>query len=307
MQVGHRDLLVGADRDDLLREHVERVARDRRSPRSRPRASLARRPRTRAGRRGTSGRCGPSRRHPSSCPARPTRCRPRATDFGLSTWITRSTAPMSMPSSRLEVATRHGMLPGLEQLLDLDPLLARERAVVRARSRCLPVVAFAGELVEPQRQPLGEPAVVDEHDRRAVLRDELEQRGVDRRPDRACASARARRHLDPVGGSAGCEVAVRAELAHVLDRDDDLEVELLARPGVDELDRHGPPGDEAADLLERPLRGRQADALERRRDDALEALEREREVGAALGPGDGVHLVEDHASRPCAASRAPAR
>ena len=47
----------------------------------------------------------------SSCPARPTRCRPRATDFGLSTWMTRSTAPMSMPSSSDEVATRHGIFP----------------------------------------------------------------------------------------------------------------------------------------------------------------------------------------------------
>ena len=48
-----------------------------------------------------------------SCPARPTRCRPRAADFGLSTWITRSTAPMSMPSSSEDVATRHGIRPAL--------------------------------------------------------------------------------------------------------------------------------------------------------------------------------------------------
>ena len=33
------------------------------------------------------------------------RCSPLATDGGVSTWITRSTAPMSMPNSRLEVAT----------------------------------------------------------------------------------------------------------------------------------------------------------------------------------------------------------
>ena len=51
-------------------------------------------------------------------PARPTRCRPRETDFGDSTWITRSRAPMSIPSSSELVATRHGSLPGLEQLLD---------------------------------------------------------------------------------------------------------------------------------------------------------------------------------------------
>ncbi len=42
---------------------------------------------------------------PTWCPARPMRCNPLATDGGASTWITRSTAPMSMPSSRLEVAT----------------------------------------------------------------------------------------------------------------------------------------------------------------------------------------------------------
>ena len=42
---------------------------------------------------------------PTWCPARPMRCSPLATDGGVSTWITRSTAPMSIPSSRLEVAT----------------------------------------------------------------------------------------------------------------------------------------------------------------------------------------------------------
>ena len=56
----------------------------------------------------------------------------------------------------------------------------------------------------------------------------------------------------------------RAELAHVLDRDDDLEVELLARARVDELDRPAA-GDEPADLLERPLGRREADPLQRPR------------------------------------------
>ena len=54
----------------------------------------------------------------------------------------------------------------------------------------------------------------------------------------------------------------RAELAEVLDRDDDLEVELLARAGVDELDRAAA-GDEPTDLLERPLGGREPDPLDR--------------------------------------------
>ena len=44
-------------------------------------------------------------------PARPTRWMPRATLRGLSTCTTRSTAPMSTPSSRLLVATSAGMRP----------------------------------------------------------------------------------------------------------------------------------------------------------------------------------------------------
>ncbi len=68
--------------------------------------------------------------------------------------------------------------------------------------------------------------------------------------------------------------------------------------------------EEAADLLERVLGGAEADALDLRRPAArgacpgrgravgahvrLQPLEREREVGAALGVRDGVDLVDDH-------------
>jgi hypothetical protein len=69
--------------------------------------------------------------------------------------------------------------PGLQQLLHLHTLLARERAVVGAGQ------LLFGELVQAERETLGEPAVVDEDDRRAVLADELEDRGVDRGPDGA--------------------------------------------------------------------------------------------------------------------------
>ncbi len=48
---------------------------------------------------------------PTWCPARPTRWSPEAADGGASTWITRSTAPMSMPSSRLLVATTQRSTP----------------------------------------------------------------------------------------------------------------------------------------------------------------------------------------------------
>ena len=50
---------------------------------------------------------------PTWWPARPTRCRALATLGGDSIWMTRSTAPMSMPSSRLLVATTQGSRPRL--------------------------------------------------------------------------------------------------------------------------------------------------------------------------------------------------
>jgi hypothetical protein len=154
--------------------------------------------------------------------------------------------------------------PRLQVFLDDDSLFARKRAVVGARDFTL------RELVQPQREPLGEAPVVDEDDRRAVRLDELQQLGVDRGPDRI-----------PLPG-----------LAHVLDGHDDLQVELLARARVDEPDRPSA-GDEAADLLERALRGGEADALERLARQAREPLDREREVRAALRAGHRVHLVED--------------
>ena len=153
---------------------------------------------------------------PSSWPARPTRWRPRATDFGDSTWMTRSTAPMSMPSSSDDVATRHGIAPRLQQLLDLHALLAGERAVMGAGDLLL------GQLVQTEREPLGEPAVVDEHDRRAVLLDETQELGIDRGPDRLRADLGSRVRLLPVGRRGVRERARRPGLAHVLDRDDDL-------------------------------------------------------------------------------------
>ena len=106
---------------------------------------------------------------PRLCPARPTRCSPRATDFGLSTWITRSTAPMSMPSSSDEVATRHGIRPAFSSS-SISVRCSRASEPWWARA-----IVSLRELVEPQREPLGEPAVVDEDDRGAVLPHEVEQ------------------------------------------------------------------------------------------------------------------------------------
>ena len=76
----------------------------------------------------------------------------------------------------------------------------------------------------------------------------------------------------------------------------------FAAPASTIVDRPRPPlgvlaAQEARDLRQRALRGREADALEPPAvvgDQALQPLEAERQVGAALGAGDGVDLVDDH-------------
>ena len=52
--------------------------------------------------------------------------------------------------------------------------------------------------------------------------------------------------------------------------------------------------EEAGDLVERPLGGRQADALGRPLAEGFEPLEGERQVRAPLGGGQRVDLVDDH-------------
>ncbi len=78
------------------------------------------------------GKTTPVETAPTWCPARPTRCSPEATEGGDSTCTTRSTAPMSMPNSRLEVATTAGSRPAFRSSstsarcsLDTDPWCAR--------------------------------------------------------------------------------------------------------------------------------------------------------------------------------------
>ena len=118
--------------DDLLRQHVERVAGHDASSRSGPRACGAPRRRSPAGRRGTWGRCGPWRRRPRRGPRGRCAAGRASTDLGDSTCTTRSTAPMSMPSSSDEVATRRAAGRVLSWSSITQPLLARERAVVGA-------------------------------------------------------------------------------------------------------------------------------------------------------------------------------
>jgi hypothetical protein len=185
---------------------------------------------------------------------------------------------------------------GLQRLLDLEPLLSRERAVMR------PDEVLAGQFVQALGKPLGEAPAVGEDDRAAVLADQLEDAGVDGRPDAGSLFGAG-------GGAAACllEGDRLTQPAHVLDRHDHLQLERLADADVD--DRHGSrhaglrgvrlrwdvaAAEEARDRRERALRRGEADPLRRALRERLEPLEREREVRAALRAGERVDLVDDH-------------
>ncbi len=144
-------------------------------------------------------------------------------------------------------------LSPLEAILDLEPLFARDRAVMRS-DEVLP-----SELVQLRAETFGQPPGVDEDQRRPVPADQVEQPGVDRGPDA--------RSLRPRGRRVARRLVERApELAHVLHGDDDLDLQPLRASGVDDRDRTQAAGvvvaaQESGDLLQRALRRRQADPL----------------------------------------------
>src|SRR4051812_38896794 len=110
-----------------------------------------------------------------------------------------------------------------------------------------------GELV---RHALGQPPRVDGNERGAMLFDELHQALVNLGP------YLVRHHR------------LEGRLGHL-----DGDIHLAPMPLVD--DRALPTGQEARDLLDRLLRRREPDALERPAADVVEALERKREMRAA--------------------------
>ena len=153
---------------------------------------------------------------------------------------------------------------GLEALLGVQPPLPREAAVM-ARHEVL-----AEALGELPGEAFGHLARVHENERGAVGADELVDPGVDLVPlfVGADRGERGGRHLD-------------------------REVELPEAPGVDDTAIPADAGEETTDLLQRLLRGREADALERAPGQCLQALEREGEMASALVAIEGVDLVHD--------------
>ena len=184
VELGDLDLLVGHDRDDLLREDVERVARDLRL------LDLAVPHRAGDDRRleqvGAELREDPPLRDGVQLVAGPADAlqpaRDRLRRLDLDHEVDGAHVDPELERGRRDEA---GDPAGLQILLDEDALLAGEAAVMGPGDLAL------GELVEAQREPLGEPAVVDEDDRRAVRLDELEELGIHRRPDRGDRVLRA--------------------------------------------------------------------------------------------------------------------
>ena len=149
------------------------------------------------------------------------------------------------------------------------------------------------ELVELRSQSFCSAAGVAEDDRRSVGQDPGEDLGVDARPDRRSTFGQRGR------GRTGCELHLHlAERRHVLDRDHHLDLERLADAGID--DSHGAlstgflvAAEEFGDLLERPLGGRERNALRWTFGDLLEPLQGHHQVSAPLGRGHRVDLVDD--------------
>ena len=139
--------------------------------------------------------------------------------------------------------------------------------------------ALAEPLAEVVRDPLGEPARVDEDERGPVRPDERGEPVVDLAP--------------LLVGRDRLELAV-GELDREVERAAVAEVDDLAGRGAVGRSRRARADEEPRDRLDRPLRsptGRCAGAAVGQR---LEPLQRERQVGAPLVARHRVDLVHDH-------------
>ncbi len=239
--------------------------------------------------------------------------------------------------AQFQAAGRHdgGQPSRLQVVLDQRPLLLAHRAVVRPRQCGTGTMRGAGlghdlrrwhvrrrcllrDLVEPAGQPFREPPGVGEDKCRVVLLDQVRDALLHVRPDRTvgldgtcvvlsgrCARVPAGRTVvvrtgtQPAFGSGSSPdatwfaVADLVELRHVRHRDDDAQVPLLLAGRSDDVDRMGAT-EETGDLLDGAHRRRQPDALRGGGEQRVQPFQAQREVGAALGARDGMHLIDDH-------------
>ncbi len=200
----------------------------------------------------------------------------------------------------LERAGRHqpAEASGLEVVLDLEPPLTAQRPVVRHDERrngafggfVGGVMLLQPQLVQAGRQTFGHAAGIDEDDRGLMRLDQLQQLRVHGRPDR-----------HPLGRPQPGILTALDDLPqarHVVDGDDDLDVEVLAHARIHHRDgawlsRRLEPAEEPGDLLQRTLRGRQPDPLRRAFADRVEPFETQREVRTPFGGGDSMDLIDD--------------
>ena len=194
---------------------------------------------------------------PTWCPARPTRCRPEATLVGDSTRTTRSTAPMSMPSSSDDVATRPGIRPALRSS-SICRRCSRAIEPWWARTSSSPASSFSRCASRSASRRLLVKTMV-----RAVGLDQLEQPRVDRRPD--ARAHVAERPTGPPGCSSGGRTSPSRAMSSTGTTTSSSSVFRLpastistSRPGPDAAEEPG-------DRVERPLRRREPDPLHRRR------------------------------------------
>ena len=138
-------------------------------------------------------------------------------------------------------------------------------------------VFLTDALGEVARDALHHSSRIGKDERRVVLRDERGKLIVDGAPDLAGHHRLERRT-----------------------RHDEGEVPLANVTAVDDLAGGARPGsgEEARDLLDRLLRRRQPDALDRLPGERVQALQRQRQVRTPLGARDRVNFVDDQ--RTCA-------
>ena len=203
---------------------------------------------------------------------------------------------MSIPSSSDEVATSAGSVPALSaSSIRCRSSRAIEPWWARASSSPASSLSAVASRSASRRR-------VHEHDRRAVLSHQLEQARVHRRPDAArlgSGARRAARRSRRVGSRPGRRGAPGRLMSST--GTSTLRSKAFFAPASTIVTGRGfqprdalAAAEEARDRLERALRGREADPLQRPAADVLEPLEREREVRAALGRDDRVDLVHDH-------------